>query len=426
MTEVKRYPSRLLLCAIILVASSPALFAAVTFTYANDMSLSHRLMLVFSLPVAAIEICVIALAFAGRISLFGIVVGWPVWARLALATLVMIAILTAATATADPVSAVIRTTIWIIHIGFGLSLFGLVRQACGQISVTVIWALLLAGLTAFAAGIAIFVAFIPNPETFKWVDFNFGVTNVRQLGFYIVAAYSIAFGLFLTTQNKRVKTVAMLAAPVFIAIILWSGTRSGILGIVFSLVLVCLTLRLARTRAGLIFVPLTMLIALPLSQIHVAPEPQMGIGRMWSDTNRESLVAKSGNRVALWKGALKMMPARLLTGYGESQFRLLVPENKGVVNHPHNSIIQIIFQWGLVGASCFFALFGFAWFQLWRVAKQMPEAGVPAYLVVSSLFGFSLVEGSLYHTWPVMIMAGVTAIALGARSAALKPAAPMG
>ena len=426
MTNIEMMPPKTLLYAVMLIALSPVIFAATTATFTNDIPIIHRFMLVFSIPVALLELCVLAFAFSENISLFAIVKRWPIWARLVFLVLAMVAILTAGTATADPVSALVRTSIWLLHLGFGLALFGLTEQALRNTAISTLWAWMLGGVIAYAAGLAIFVALIPNPQTFEWMLFNFGVTNVRQLSFYATVGCAIAYGLFLTTKHAQRMVSALLIAVVPMTIILWSGTRSGIIALFFGLLILQLTLRSTRSVSSFAFLPLAFVLAVPLSLIYRAPSPAMGFERMWSDSARDGLDAKTSGRLELWKGALEKIPEKLFFGYGESQFRLVVKANQGTYNHPHNSIIQIIFQWGLVGASCFFALFGFAWFQLWRVAKQLPEAGVPAYMVVSSLFGFSLVEGSLYHTWPVMIMAGVTAIALGARSAALKPAAPVG
>ncbi len=423
MKGLEARPIWLIQIAVIIVALSPLFFGAATATFTNDISITHRFMLVFSIPVVLVELFVIAFAYGARLSLIEPMGDWPSWARVALLILVAIAMSTAAIATADPISAFLRTAIWFVHLAFGLAMFALAKHGMPTAAT---WRHLLAGILAFALGLAIFVMTIPDTTAFEWLDFNFAVTNVRQLGFYATVGCGLAYGLFLSSTDMRWKYAAIVAGSLSMTIIAWSGTRSAIIALLFGLVVAFCSLRLSRSILSLIFLPITFALAVPLSLVHPAPDPALGVERMWSDSAREGMDAKTSGRIELWTGALERVPQQLLFGHGESQFRLMVPANQGKYNHPHNSIIQMLFQWGLVGATCFFALFGWAWFRLWQIAKQQPEIGLPAFMVVSSLFGFSLVEGSLYHTWPVMIMAAVTALAMGMAASDPKPTAQPG
>lgn len=78
-------------------------------------------------------------------------------------------------------------------------------------------------------------------------------------------------------------------------------------------------------------------------------------------------------------------------------------------------LVQVAFQWGLVGAICFFAL-GAA--LMWRAARRMKQGGAeiaPALLVLLGLLVFSLYDGSFYYPYPIVMMTTALVILLSAR-----------
>jgi O-antigen ligase len=399
--------------AIFVFALSAPILAATTFAYSDEGSLLLRFARQFSFPVTLCEWIVVAFAFAGGVSPTAQMSLAPVWTRYALLLLLAIAIGTAAMAQIDPIAATIRTGAWICHLAFGLSLFGMIQRTDDNIAIEMIWPAVIFGLAIFVLGLAAFVFFIPSPEKFSWVEFYYGVINVRQLGFYSAAGFAIAFGLSLCATKIRVQALNIALASCFTAITFWSGTRSSLFAIGFSVATIFILFRSGLWLRGLAKATIPLLGGAVLSLLHQAPVAYMGIRRIFDDSVSDNLNTLTNGRVDIWIGTAKMILKKPFFGYGESQFRGLVLENQNLFNHPHNSVLQILFQWGLIGGACFFSLFFVIWWQMYRVAKSHPDIGVPALFLVNGLFAMSLIEGSFYHTWPVAIMAFAAAVSLG-------------
>ncbi len=399
--------------SILIFALSAPILAATTFAYVNGGSVLLQFSRNFSSPVTIIEILVVGLAMLGGLSPTAQMSDAPRWSQISLIILLAIAISTTALATADPLAAIVRTAAWGVHLAFGLSIYGMTKQCADRTIVSLIWPAMMLGLIVFTIGLIMFVALIPSPGEFKWVEFYYGVINIRQLGFYSAAGFAIALGLIICQGNKYHLMLTMMCGSIFAALTFWSGTRSSLIAIGFGIACLfpVLSVRLWLRNLGLALVML--ICGAMLSVLHRAPVAYMGIRRIFDDSVSDNLNTVTNGRVDIWIGTVKMILKQPFFGYGESQFRGIVPENQNLFNHPHNSLLQICFQWGLVGGACFFALFVGLWWHVFQVTRTRPEIGTPAFLVIASLFGLSLIEGSLYHTWPVAMMAFAAAVAIG-------------
>jgi O-antigen ligase len=112
----------------------------------------------------------------------------------------------------------------------------------------------------------------------------------------------------------------------------------------------------------------------------------------------------SSGRVKMWLGTIQSIFDHPIFGIGESQFRVLVPASGWAYNHPHNIVLQVALQWGLVGAACYFPIGAIILVHFQRTARRMGTAALPAYLTVMSLLVYSMYEGTLYHPYPIAMM----------------------
>ncbi len=419
MKNATNTPDRRLRIATILFALAAPLLAASTFAYAPDTVIAIRFIRWFSMPVTAMEWIIIGMAMTGGVSVLAVAQQMPRVLQLALVILILIAGGTAATATADPISAIVRTAAWGAHLLFGFTLYGLIAQSSDRGPAVWVWPVIVTGLLLFAVGLVVFVAFIPDPLSFQWIEFYYGVLNVRQLGFYSGSGFAIAIGVAVTSTDSSKRLIFAAAAALLIAISFWSGTRSSLLAIVCGLGFTALMIRSVRTAANGALVAAALGAGVALAFLHVPPHEELGVWRLFQDSQTLNFNAASGGRLTMWFDALEVAKERPWFGFGESQYRLMVPGAQANFNHPHNGIVQIIFQWGGIGALCFFSLFGWAWWRVIGVAQRKPDLGVPALLTISTLFAIAMIEGSLYHTWPVAMMTFACATALGGDQRAL-------
>lgn len=145
------------------------------------------------------------------------------------------------------------------------------------------------------------------------------------------------------------------------------------------------------------------------------PGPNFGLQRVISSPGSTELRidALSTGRVTIWRGTLAKIAERPLFGHGESQFRSQVPEAGGVTNHPHDAVLQILLQWGVVGLALVAILAIMLAARIRRVVDAAPSTTAPAIGVIAGLLTFSLYDGTLYYPYPIMMIVTAVAIILG-------------
>jgi O-antigen ligase len=387
---------------IAIIATIPFIFAATSVPALSKISSMVDFFRFFSLVVSIAE-----LAFIARCSSVGLVFVPPLrradtLTKVSLIIISLVAVGTTIFIATEQVSATVRTIAWFIHLLFGLTIAGVTMKIWPDRD-RAIWQWILLGLVAHIVFISIFVATIADPLHFPWMDFSVSVISVRQLGFYSAAGFSIAIGLAIYEQNNMRRWMICAAAALAIALSFWSGTRSSVLSSVAALAAILLISSEARTKRSMATIAIALLTGAALSLIYVAPEPDMGLKRIFV-----SLVASDANHVAsgrleVWKSTSKAIMKRPAFGYGESQFRLTEPTAHGNINHPHNFFLQFLYQWGFIGGGCFIFLIARLYWKIVIATRRHPETCLPGFMLVTNMLAMSQIEGSFYHPFPVMM-----------------------
>lgn len=409
---------------LLLITFTPAIFALVTWNPAwteGDATLQGILRRL-SIPVLIIELLTVIFALTRGFEPTRAVLSSTRWMRATLGLLILIAFGTAAFVAPNSPLALFRTCIWLLHLLFALATAYLLATHWSGLR-SCLWPSIVAGTCAYSLIVPFFVAAVPNPQTFDWGHFGLGVVNVRQIGFYSTVGATAALGFAFYATGRKPWLFWLMAASMMQALSLWSGTRSSVVAITAAFGIGLILLPSMRSARALVSFAVSNLAGAALSLLYAAPSPLFGIARMWTSVNLEGANAISSNRIEMWSGTIRAIGARPLFGYGESQFRAIVPEALGIYNHPHNSILQVTMQWGLIGASCFLALAGSLWWRMYVVTRHRPGQMAPAFLIANGLLIFSLYEGALYHPYPIMMIALAVAFVLGSNTH-LNPASP--
>jgi O-antigen ligase len=242
-----------------------------------------------------------------------------------------------------------------------------------------------------------------NEPVFRWHNFGPGVANVRQLGFYGLALSGLAIGMLAGRPRPHVcwPQILMLLGGYYM--INWSGGRGAFAaGLTASVVVVAMTQPGRRWDIARVAIA-CFLAAMPLSMILV-PHPLWGIesilGRVVPTADLERY---SSGRVEMWMQTAAAVSERPWFGHGQGQFRYQIPAALSLNNHPHNSVLQFAYDWGVIGASALIAaLAGSIRTSGLKAGADAPTA-LPAVGALSGLGVMSLVEGSFYHAYPVMV-----------------------
>lgn len=399
--------------ALILLGTAPALFALVTWQeHYSSTSLRY-----FSVPIVVAEIgliaCIVlsgtritaALSHISRMSRIG--------------GIGLIAVAAASTYLIAPLQDMARPhfVISMIHLVLALMLVAALRTSWHGLRRPMLIALAIgAALQAVVSwGLALSVRSMPD---FDWLHFGAGVTHVRQLGFCGLSLSGLAAGLYATATDRKARFAYFVLLVLGFAWTDLSGGRASIgAALVGAAAVVLLSPRAQWARLALAFLA-AMLIAAPLSLLAMAATPYILKERWGLYTAWVKLIGEAGTddfssrRTELWVQTIAAIRQSPLFGHGEGQFRSLVPATLGRLNHPHNSILQFLYQWGIVGSAFLAMMVVPTLLSGWRAARADGGVVLPAAGAIVGLGAMSMLDGPLNYPFPVMVVIiGLTMIA---------------
>jgi len=272
-----------------------------------------------------------------------------------------------------------------------------------------------------------------------------GFSNIRHFGYY--ALWIIPFGLGpLATLRKLPKNFSRgfavlggATAVVAFAMMLFSGGRGPLLGLAVAAAgMLLLGLVRVSWRTSLITMSLFVFgtigaMAVPGEHLHmglgritrslgladfmlttektlnVAPAGQPLQSQVTASNNLVSMLQKaSSGRLDIWKNTLRDLQGRIWLGVGPDGYMFLSHPGAETTVQPHSFLVQCLVEWGIVGAMAAWAMIGVI---LWRVRRtirfdrEAPDnlLRVSAVGGLLATLGLGLVDGPLYHAFPLML-----------------------
>ncbi len=400
-----------------LVAATPAIFAASTWSTAYLSPATGMDMRLIGLPVLAVEIAFILLSFRDGWRPLQQIAALSKAVRISLSCLVSGALASAVFAAPDPGGSLLWTYISMVHLIFGFAAAWRISEA-GKLNSSQIWPWVIAGSCCYAIILSFYVV-QTHPVGFDWEYFGLGVSNIRQVGFYCVIGAMAAIGC--SVQARGAKAIAFAAAATaMFTLACWSGSRGALLASIATLGTAWIFVRRLRTiRAGLLTI-IPPIVGAAASLLLPSPELVFGVPRMLSSFGNPGFDDLTSGRFRMWEGAWQAFLRRPFLGYGEGQFGRVVPQVQGIYLHPHNLLLQLLFQWGLIGTATAGFLSVLAARHIHSTGLTNDPRALPSILVLVALIAYSFYDGSLFHAYPSMMFAFALASALSLGSAANK------
>lgn len=138
------------------------------------------------------------------------------------------------------------------------------------------------------------------------------------------------------------------------------------------------------------------------------PDPAFGLFRLINSSSEQ--VDPSSGRWVLWDQTWQQIMHSPWIGHGAGRYREQMNLLYGTdVNHPHNFILQYIYDWGFFGGSFALAMLGILGFKIWRVRDAEPVAHFTAITAFTAICFTALIDSPLFH--PLPIAAALTLIA---------------
>lgn len=293
-----------------------------------------------------------------------------------------------------------------------------VRDFLGRYRVPVQWVLL--AIPASSLVVVLIAAYLVldldqiDAQTVDWFNnppFN---THIRHSGYQAAAGVAVLLAFFAGESRAPLGRATLpLALAALCTFLFWMGGRGSILSVIGGALLLFVALRLKGVSGKylLIFLPLSIAVALPLSE-WLAVFHWNGVFDLVSRTT-EAIAAQDLNqvgsgRVNVWLSAWESAQTHLLFGLGPNGYWFMPNRIYGV--QPHSVILQFMVEWGLVGGLLFLALLSYAFYRgvlahIVQAGKRMDIAALSAGTMITVLTLHGLVDGTYYHPQPSFYLA---------------------
>jgi O-antigen ligase len=295
---------------------------------------------------------------------------------------------------------------WILHAIFGLSALHFARTLNRDNGS--IWQMRFAlwfGFGALAVAIYVvgFIYLAGLNSKYDWVRSLPGFTHIRHFGYISLPAMALAAGALLNARARNRWIFAALFA-VNLAFTIWMGSRAPLLAFGGGALLLLALIKPARNRRFVIHLVLAAFAGVVLSQL--VPSPQTNVFNALARFERQShgdAEEVSSGRTEIWKQTGEFVLAKPISGYGSQQFRELVPAAVNTYRHPHNAILQFLFDWGLIGGGAALLLLGILFGKAMRNARDIGAQSAPFLLAGTSMLCFAMLDGILFYNLTIML-----------------------
>jgi hypothetical protein len=240
--------------------------------------------------------------------------------------------------------------------------------------------------------------------------------HVRHLGLSIGFMTAILFVPHDAWRGWK-RIVLHLTRIAGFGLVAWSGTRGAMIALVLAAIPAMLLA--SRCRSGLL---IDVIAGLVLSMLLGPREQMMGVADAMSRSVAfGSIDQASSFRLSMWKSTLDALSGldALWTGFGGNGFLRMQLTGAATIQppghiQPHNAVVQIISDWGLVGLTLVAATTSRIAY-LNRHLKNGPGKGIGlagiAYILASSQF-----DATLYHLEHLLYFAISIGIATSCRT----------
>jgi len=181
---------------------------------------------------------------------------------------------------------------------------------------------------------------------FGWFD---GTNDIAMI---LVSMVPFLFYFITTCENKLKKIIFMCILVMFSYNIMITGSRGGILGFIVTSSLCVIFSRLISTPQKIIAIVLVIAFAIPVGIEIIQQRSDIVAGSYSQDDSAQ-------NRIIQWKAGARMVLSHPLLGVGPEKFSDFSEDYGGIRNlAPHNTIVQVIAETGIIGG-LFFILMNF-------------------------------------------------------------------
>ena len=386
--------------AVLLVALAPALHAVATWDLDGRLSSAAYALRHYSYVIVVVEICVTWLALRNNMSVSHVFRELPKGVKMLLALWLVFSLAALFSTTTGFSNAVFTLARYIIHGLFLISMIHLLKAAT-HMDKRVWLEILSAGTVIYIIILVIFCMLVPKPDDFPWVFRLPSATNIRQIA-NNAGMLAIAPIALLLAVNRRYFFRYAMALMIVLSFATWTGSRATLLGLVIGILSGIAFVRKFTSIKNVILSGLTSLSAVAASLALPVPDPSFGLVRLFGDTGVPG--DSSSGRLELWTQTWQQILQSPWIGHGSGRYRDEMALHYGTaLNHPHNFILQYLYDWGFVGGIMALLLLAILGLKIWHKSDADPMFRFVAIAAFVTICCMALIDSPLFHPLPIMI-----------------------
>ncbi|MNZ75937.1 O-Antigen ligase [compost metagenome] len=247
-----------------------------------------------------------------------------------------------------------------------------------------------------------------DPATYDWVRRPPFFRNIRQLAYLLLLGMVIAAWAVLALRG-RLRGLALVVFLLAASMLLWSGGRGAFIAACLGIACLLFRFGLRNHAQSWRWLSIAGLAAFLLSALFPVDSPGMGwLSALFRSGGGASADQISSGRLEIWSSLLPYIAERPWFGWGGEAFFALMAHTQ--VLQAHNGVLQLLLEWGCVGALLMLAVVGAVLFpgvkSLFRDAgsDQSSPTLVLGMSLMASLLFLSMVDGVFYHGLPLAFM----------------------
>jgi O-antigen ligase len=257
------------------------------------------------------------------------------------------------------------------------------------------------GIVLYVGALVLFCLAVPTPQEFRWHDRIPSATNIRQIGTVlgVMALIPAAKLLFARTRQELLSGWMLLTA--ILCVIMWSGSRGPLLGFVAAVVIAWFLTKGNVSFNRLAMLSMSTLAAAVLSLQLPVPHPMFGLLRM---TRTIDAADASSGRWAVWEATVDAIRQSPMLGYGSGTYRTNMEQLTGnPFNHPHNFVLQYVYDWGFIAATSALVLLGCLGLGILHNRDKPAEMQFLALGAFVGVLAMGSIDGALFYPLPMLI-----------------------
>lgn len=302
----------------------------------------------------------------------------------------------------------IYTFLWILHLFVFSAILHLISIWNVNTASLRIFAIIFPVGSAISASlVASYSFYIGHDVSYDWVSDMPGFSNIRHIGYLLLLGGAVSLGAIVSGYDRRLHFIL---AIINIALVIWFGSRGPFAAIIGAIIIGLFVFPAFRKIDKMLVIAAVLAIASIISQ--VIPTPPSGsyniLNRVEvvqvedSQASEKNIDFISSGRLVMWKDAAQMIVQNPL-GHGSDQFKYTAKSAKGASRHPHNALLQIFFEWGLIGGAAFLFLIALI---LRTIITDMITGKSQAIFLLPTIAAslFALMDGLIFYALPIALL----------------------